>query len=116
MVSISPKIPSPWGGLLRDHARDLHRLTRWTDPLLVMVLFWMLVSDDLKEILYGEWGFFSTILVGLCTAIILPHGKLYQSYRQITLVVLWRRLSTSWLLVLGALLALIFLTRLSTFY
>jgi putative colanic acid biosysnthesis UDP-glucose lipid carrier transferase len=116
MAWISRKTRSPWAGVLRDHARQLHRLILWTDPLLVMALFWSLVYHHCPSNLHGELGFVSTIVVGLCTALILPHGKLYQSYRQITLVALWRRLSTSWLLVLGALLALAFLTRHSTDY
>ncbi|WP_286194736.1 undecaprenyl-phosphate glucose phosphotransferase [Synechococcus sp. CCY 0621] len=116
MVTRPPQVPFPWGGVLRDHARDLNRLMRWGDPLLVMGLFWLLVCRHLPDSLDGERGFAHTVVVGLCTALILPHGKLYQSYRQITLVALMRRLSTSWLLLLGALLALAFLTKHSTFY
>lgn len=116
MVTISPQIPFPWGGVLRDHARDLHRLMRLADPLLVMGLFWLLVCRNIPDTGDGDNGVAITIVVGLCTALILPQGKIYNSYRQCSLLALMRRLTTSWLLVIGSLLALAFLTKLSGFY
>lgn len=113
MVTIPPQIPFSWGGVLRDHARDLHRLMRVGDPLMVVALFWLLVSRNLPDALQGETAFATKIVVGLCTAWILPLGKIYQSYRQCTLWALLRRITTSWLLVVGVLLELAFLTKLT---
>ena len=47
------------------------------------------------------------------TALILPTGKLYRSYRQTSLWTLVRRVSTSWVLVLTTLLLLAYLLKLS---
>lgn len=49
----------------------------------------------------------------LLSALILPTGKLYQSYRQTSLWTLMRRVSLSWLSVLTALLFLAFLLKIS---
>ncbi|MGB5135667.1 MAG: undecaprenyl-phosphate glucose phosphotransferase [Prochlorococcaceae cyanobacterium] len=106
-------LPSPLGGVLRGHAGDLHRLLRLLDPLLVTGLFWLLVCRTLPASVQGESGFAPSIVVGLCTALILPQGKLYQSYRQHSLISLLRRLTTSWMLVMAMLLTMGFLSRVS---
>jgi len=101
---------------MRDHAGDFNRLLRLLDPLLVMGLFWLLVCGPHSNSACGQNELPTLIVVGLCTAMILPQGKVYQSYRQATLVALMRRLTSSWLLVLGALLALAFVAKVSASY
>lgn len=113
MVPPSRTPASPWGGVLRVHSSDLNRLLRLLDPLLVMGLFWFLVSRPMGPDRFGQNGLLATILVGLITSLILPSFRLYQSYRQSSLLTLIRRLTTSWLLVVGALLALAFAAKVS---
>ncbi|TVS02360.1 MAG: undecaprenyl-phosphate glucose phosphotransferase [Cyanobium sp. PLM2.Bin73] len=99
--------------MLRLHSGDLNRLLRLLDPLLVMGLFVLLVSGPMGPDRFGQNALLSTLLVGLVTALILPQFKLYQSYRQSSLLTLMRRLTTSWLLVVGGLLALAFGAKVS---
>ncbi|MFM9088039.1 MAG: undecaprenyl-phosphate glucose phosphotransferase [Cyanobium sp.] len=98
------------GGLLRLYGKDLHRLLRLLDPTLVAALF--LASH------YGSgMPLRSTALaIFVLTALILPAGKIYRSYRQTSLWTLARRVSLSWALVLTALLLLGFLLKVSALY
>jgi putative colanic acid biosynthesis UDP-glucose lipid carrier transferase len=99
--------------MLRLHSGDLNRLLRLLDPLVVMALFWLLVSGPMGPDRFGQNALLATLVVGLVTALILPQFKLYQSYRQSSLITLMRRLTTSWMLVVGALLALAFGAKVS---
>ena len=96
------------GGLLRFYGNDLNRLLRVLDPTLITALFLTVVSAS------GIPLPTRAVTVFLLTALILPAGKLYRSYRQISLWTLVRRVSTSWALVLTAVLLLGFLLKLSS--
>jgi putative colanic acid biosynthesis UDP-glucose lipid carrier transferase len=102
----------PWHNTLRLYGGDLSRLQRIVDPLVITGLFYGLVL--------GRWSFASVeqrgitmLLVWLAAVLVLPQGRLYQSYRQHSLFTLLRRLSTCWLLLLTVLLTLAFITKAS---
>lgn len=90
----------PWTGFLRLHANDLTRLQRLIDPLFVATSFNLLVLDRVSTVLPLEAAL-ALVVVAVLTALILPQGKLYQSYRQHSLLTLLRRLSLSWLVLLA---------------
>jgi putative colanic acid biosynthesis UDP-glucose lipid carrier transferase len=96
------------GGLLRLYGNDLNRLLRVLDPTLITALFLTVVSGS------GIPLPTRAVTVFLLTALLLPAGKLYRSYRQTSLWTLVRRVCTSWALVLTAVLLLGFLLKLST--
>jgi len=98
--------------LLHAYGNDLYRLQRLCDPLLVLALFWLVVVHRLPAHV-PQQGLLATLLVGFCTALILPQGRIYRSYRQDSLRTLLRRLSISWLTVLGTLLTLAFAVKVS---
>lgn len=98
------------GGLLRLYGKDLNRLLRVLDPTLITALF--LASHLSAGIPLRN----TALAVFLLTALILPAGKLYRSYRQTSLWTLVRRVSVSWALVLTALLLLGFLLKVSAAY
>lgn len=108
---------SPRGCLFLGNSRDINRVLRVLDPLLVMGLFLLVMGRSLQTYALLQRGFANlvlpTIIVGLCAALILPRGKLYESYRQSSLLTLMRRLTTTWLLVIGVLLAIAFLAKVS---
>ena len=115
--SILPEqpIPNPKrrrfpGGLLRLYGKDLNRLLRVLDPTLITALFVLIKSDS------GIPLRSTALAVCLLTALILPAGKLYRSYRQTSLWTLVRRVTFSWALVLTALLLLGFLLKVSAAY
>ena len=96
------------GGALTRYRKDLNRLQRLLDPLVVMLLYWGWNVRPLSI------GFTSILLVGLVAAMLLAQGRIYEGYRQASLWTLMRRLTTSWLLVLGALLLWGFLAKVSS--
>ncbi|MFM7464055.1 MAG: sugar transferase, partial [Cyanobium sp.] len=98
------------GGLLRLYAKDLNRLLRVLDPTLITALFLLFKSES------GIPLTSTALAVFLLTALILPAGKLYRSYRQTSLWTLARRVSLSWALVLTAMLLLGFLLKVSAAY
>jgi putative colanic acid biosynthesis UDP-glucose lipid carrier transferase len=95
------------GGLLRLYGKDLNRLVRVFDPILITALFLAAASGS------GVPLPSMALTIFLLTALILPTGKLYRSYRQTSLWTLVRRVSISWALVLTALLLLAFLLKVS---
>jgi putative colanic acid biosynthesis UDP-glucose lipid carrier transferase len=95
------------GGLLRFYGKDLNRLLRVLDPTLITALFMAAASGS------GAPLPSKALTIFLLTALILPTGKLYRSYRQTSLWTLVRRVSISWALVLTALLLLAFLLKVS---
>ena len=101
-------LPPALRGLLHLYANDLDRLQRLVDPLLATALFAVVVAPQTP----GLSGV-TTILVGCLTALMLPQGRLYQSYRQASLLTLFRRLTVSWLLVLSTLFSLAFAAKVS---
>ena len=98
------------GGLLRLYGKDLSRLLRVLDPTLITTLFLIFKSES------GSLLPSTALAVFLLTALILPTGRLYRSYRQTSLWTLLRRVSLSWALVLTALLLLGFLLKVSAAY
>jgi putative colanic acid biosynthesis UDP-glucose lipid carrier transferase len=95
------------GGLLRLYGKDINRLLRVLDPTLITALFLAAASSSDLPLTSRA------LTVFLLTALILPGGKLYRSYRQTSLWTLVSRVSTSWALVLTALLLLGFLLKVS---
>ncbi|MCX5951085.1 MAG: exopolysaccharide biosynthesis polyprenyl glycosylphosphotransferase [Cyanobacteria bacterium] len=95
------------GGVLRLYGKDINRLLRVLDPTLITALFLLAESGSAIPLPIRALAVF------LFTALILPTGKLYRSYRQTSLWTLVRRVSTSWALVLTALLLLGFLLKIS---
>lgn len=109
MHSSSLAFPPILGGFLRVYSRDLARLQRLLDPLVVTLLF---------SLLKGTTAAAATVLVLppwlwvlLCTVVLLPGAGIYETYRQKSLFTLARRVSQGWLLVLSTLLLLSFLTK-----
>jgi putative colanic acid biosynthesis UDP-glucose lipid carrier transferase len=94
-------------GSLRFHGGDLARIQRLLDPLIVSLLFFHLGQPTIPNVLSLPgwlWVFFFTITI-------LPSASIYYSYRQKSLLILARRVSSGWLLVLTVLLLLTFLTK-----
>jgi putative colanic acid biosynthesis UDP-glucose lipid carrier transferase len=83
---------------------------------LVAGLFWLCTHDsgvaDHKERLLVR----ALLWVVVLTAVILPRYKLYQSYRQLSLLTLTRRLTIGWLMVLAGLMLVGFATKLTGFF
>lgn len=98
------------GGVLRLYSKDLNRLLRVLDLSLVTALFFGIHS------FFGPLEIGTAVSVYLLTALILPAGKLYRSYRQTSLWTLVRRVTLSWALVLTALLLLGFLLKVTASY
>ena len=100
---------SPITGRLRLHGADFARLQRALDPLVATGLFVWLLGDTAwnhSELLLQPW-----LWVAVCTAVLLPLGGIYGSYRNRSLLLLSRRLLSSWLLVCTAVLGLSFATK-----
>jgi putative colanic acid biosynthesis UDP-glucose lipid carrier transferase len=95
------------GGFLRLYGKDLNRLLRFLDPTLVAALFFGIQNFS------GTPELPAALAVFLLTALILPAGKLYRSYRNISLWILVRRVSLSWALVLTALLLVGFFLKIT---
>ena len=100
-------------GLLRAYGTGIARLQRLIDPLMVAGLFW-LCTGHFQSVARHDLHLQSLIWVAGLSALVLPGGKLYQSYRQSSLLSLARRLSISWLMVLCVLLVVGFATQLTT--
>jgi putative colanic acid biosynthesis UDP-glucose lipid carrier transferase len=94
-------------GVFTLHGKDFNRLLRILDPSLVTALLLGINR------FYGQLEIYSTVAIFLLTALILPTGKLYGSYRQTSLWTLMRRVTLSWLLVLAALLFIGFLLKIT---
>jgi putative colanic acid biosynthesis UDP-glucose lipid carrier transferase len=103
-------LPSPLGGQLRQHGKDLSRLQRLIDLLAPAALFQLFNPDaNLQPLLLPSW-----VWVLALTLVLLPSAGLYSSYRSSNLLALARRVTRAWLLVLSTLLLLVFVTRTST--
>jgi putative colanic acid biosysnthesis UDP-glucose lipid carrier transferase len=96
-------------GRLRLHGRDLARLQRIADPVVVTVLFVQLLGNaawNHPELQLQPW-----LWVGGCTALLFPLGGVYGSFRNNSLLLLTRRVVSSWLLVCTGVLGLSFATK-----
>lgn len=95
----------------RLNGADLARLSQFVDPVLVVVL--LLITTSIATSLPLELQISIELIVGLFTTIIFHQGKVYQSYRSRSLWLLVTRLTISWGKVVGCLLAVVFLAKLS---
>lgn len=98
-------------GVLQVYGNSLSRLQRLIDPLVVTGLFWLCTYRSSANPSYGDLLLGAMIAVAAFAAVLLPNAKLYQSYRQLSLFSLARRVSGGWLLVITGLLILGFLTK-----
>ena len=102
-------MPNLFSGLLRLHGEDIARLQRLFDPLAVTLLF--VAFNDSSPAASSEGALPPWCWVGLCVVVFLRRGGIYASYRSRSLFSLVRRVSSSWLLVLTALLVISFATK-----
>ena len=102
-------LPSLFAGLLRLHGADIARLQRLLDPLLITLLF---IAFNGNTLLVADLGGLPAwIWVTFSVAVLLPRAGIYASYRSRSLYTLARRVTSSWLLVLTALLLLSYATK-----
>jgi putative colanic acid biosynthesis UDP-glucose lipid carrier transferase len=105
---------TPFGGILRHYGDDLSRLQRLLDPLIAAGLFFLIVGQvpgPPYPMVLPRW-----LWVFLFTALILPTGQLYGSFRQASLLVLVRRVTSRWLSVIASLLLLAYFTKTSALF
>ena len=103
-----------FNGILRQSGGDLARLQRLGDPLVAAGLFQLLVGQYIPEpspLLLPIW-----LWMLLLTALLLPGGGIYGSFRQGTLKNLTVRVLNRWLMVLMSMLVLTCFTRSSEYY
>jgi putative colanic acid biosysnthesis UDP-glucose lipid carrier transferase len=93
---------NPVGGLPRLHGKDIARFQRLLDPLIITGLFIALEPDRVWSTPVASIPFWCLIAVALI--VLLPRSGIYASYRHRSLHRLMRRISSSWLLLLGLLL------------
>ena len=98
-----------FAGLLRLHGEDIARLQSLFDPLAITLLF--VAFNDSALSVGSEGGLPSWCWVSLCVVVLLRRSGLYSSYRSRSLFTLARRVTSSWLLVLTALLLISFATK-----
>ena len=104
----------PTAGLLRQYGDDLSRLQRLLDPLIAAGLFLLIVGTlpgPPYPLILPRW-----LWVLLTTALILPTGHLYSSFRQASLLLLARRVTSRWFTVVTTLLLLAYFTKTSAFF
>ena len=89
-------------GLLRLHGKDIARFQRLLDPLFITGLFIALEPDRVWTTPVASIPFWC--LVAVASIVLLPRAGIYASYRHRSLHRLMRRISSSWLLLLGLLL------------
>lgn len=102
-------MPTFFAGLFRLHGEDIARLQRLFDPLAITLLFIALNDSSLAGRTEGAlppWCW-----VALCVVVFLRRAGIYASYRSRSLFTLARRVTTSWLLMLTALLLISFATK-----
>jgi putative colanic acid biosynthesis UDP-glucose lipid carrier transferase len=101
--------PSFLGGSLRVHGRDISRLQRLVDPLLITLLFIAIEDRPFREPAAGVLP--SWLWVLGTVVVVLPIGGIYNSFRSTSLFTLLRRVSSAWLLVLGVLLLISYASK-----
>ncbi|MCT0200806.1 undecaprenyl-phosphate glucose phosphotransferase [Synechococcus sp. CS-1325] len=101
-------------GLLRLYSKDLNRIQRWLDPLVIgesfLLLSWWNSQFEIRQ---GGLDHQAGILILVVSFIVLSQGNIYQSYRQQSLLLLLRRLLLSWVAMITILLLIAFLTKTS---
>jgi putative colanic acid biosysnthesis UDP-glucose lipid carrier transferase len=101
-------------GLLRLYSKDLNRIQRWLDPLVIGGAYLQLsLWNNLSLANYGAFDQQAGLWIVVVSAFVLSQGNVYQSYRQQTLLLLLRRLLLSWLAIITILLMIAFLTKTS---
>jgi putative colanic acid biosynthesis UDP-glucose lipid carrier transferase len=100
-------------GVLRAYANDISRLQRLIDPLLLAGLFALCTHASGVAVQTERLLVHALLWVVVLSAAVLPINKLYQSYRQQSLVTLTRRLTIGWLMVLSGLMAVGFASKLT---
>ena len=103
-----------FNGILRQGGGDLARAQRLSDPLVTAGLFQLLVGQYIPEpspLLLPSW-----LWVLVLTALLLPGGGMYGSYRQGSLKNLSIRVSNRWLIVLMSIVVLTYLTKSSEYF
>ena len=98
-------------GFLRLQGKDISRIQRILDPILVTLLFLVIVPQP-----SSVWWQHSWLWVAGTSFVLLPRNGIYNSYRQKSLFSLFRRVIRAWLVVLTALLLLSFFTKTSADY
>ena len=98
-----------FAGLLSLHGEDITRLQRLFDPLAITLLYIALNGSSLGALPDGALA--PWCWVAICAVIFLRRGGIYSSYRSRSLFTLARRVTSSWLLVLMALLVINYLTK-----
>ena len=101
-IALKARFKKLFSGLLRLHGKDISRLQRICDPLVLTGLFAILQP-------YLVWSTpFASIpswcLVALASLVVLPQAGIYASYRHRSLFRLLRKISSAWFLLLGLLL------------
>ena len=96
-------------GLIKLHGEDIARLQRLLDPLLTTFLFIFFNGSSL--VLRPEFALSTLSCVSLCVLVFFPCSGVYGSYRIRSLFTLARRVTSSWLLVITALLLISFATQ-----
>lgn len=99
-------------GQLRASGADIARLQRLGEPLLLALLFLAFNGPTLRALAEGAW-LLTALTVCLLSALLLPAGKLYRSYRQTSLWLLFQRVVLSWALLLAALLLVGFAAKIT---
>ncbi|MDC3008752.1 undecaprenyl-phosphate glucose phosphotransferase [bacterium] len=102
-------MPTLFSGLIRLHGEDIAILQRLIDPLAITLLFIAFNASSLAA--PPEGGLPPWCWVGLCVVVLLRRARIYSSYRSLSLFTLARRVTSSWLLVLTALLLISFATK-----
>ena len=96
-------------GLIRLHGQDIARLQRILDPLVITSLF---ILFERKHWWYSTFAYIPAwVLVALSTIVLLSRAGLYSSFRRCSLRVLVRRICSSWILLLGLLLFVVYIDK-----
>ena len=103
-----------FNGILRQSGGDLARVQRLVDPLLASGLFQYLVGQYIPEpspLLLPSW-----LWVLVLTALLLPSGGMYGSFRQGSLRDLFIKVSNRWITVIMTILVLTYVTKSSEYF
>lgn len=103
-----------FNGILRQSGGDLARLQRLGDPLIAAGLFQLMVGQYIPEpspMLLPSW-----LWVLALTALILPAGGMYGSFRQGSLRDLTSKVANRWLGVITGILLLTYTTKSTEYY
>ena len=86
-------------GFLKDYSKDINLFFRVLDPIIITFFYWYLNLIDLNIDNVKDQYISRIIIVFLICLLILPKGKLYQNYREISLIKLTKRIFSNWLFI-----------------